>query len=704
MAKTISNKSNKVQIDYRTMDLRDGGVFREISARVRKWHEDGIRAMTNENIFEIWQQIEMYVEQMQVPLGATNRVIQDYVKTAVQKGLIDKTKFRTTKDKKGLVTYWVDNKVGQVYDGLNSLLDDVKSSINVENDDYEGNDGIEYGVSNALEKVTKDKKLWQQVRLPCGKLQNKLGLAFSYTGYNPRVNLPNGDIYMKYSHPKDVVVDPSSKKEFFLDANYIFRRERMRVEDAETLFESLGLDTGLVKHNTDKIEGLYYLKSVDKVVPGEYMTVWWVEWKKKYVNKYSLEEMGVDGHVEHEQMHFFEGLYVEKEGLLWYEENKYVDNDDIEAYQFKTVPYYDKHSDTRLHPIGIPEKLLNVQDIWNLLGTLKINNIILKSRLRVMVRERLKKAYGEDVLNGFIFDGSVLEIPESEDSEHSDIRKDFQTVEYPSLPPELEGFLQMVEQSIKDNSLTHESITGEFPQKGNISGIAITKLREANQSKLSYKILNFEWAPTIETKIMYFIIAQEWDEGAFIKVNKKDKDEKGYVPIQTKMNGVEYEEFLARNYSGMDMQAASDEFEEFNQVVFIFPKTDESGMPPDPLFFKENTLVLINMLKDFEKGVFKLSIKVNFEFGSERNKLEDLVWASGLHEREEFPLPILLEMKGGFFKHNKQRILDGIKKERAEKMLATEIMQRGPEFMNIVQQDMQNFDATVNNAQQGGNA
>ncbi len=705
MAKILKKKSDKVLIDYRTMDLGDREVFREVSARMQKWLDDGINMMNKEEILQIYQQIECYVDQKQVPLGATSKVIGNYMREAIEKGVINATSFRTTRDKNGLVTYWVDNKVGQVYDGLNSLLDDVKSSINVENDDYEGNDGIEYGVSNALDKVNKDKKLWQQYRLPCGKLQNKLGLSFSYTGYNPRVNLPNGDIYMKQYHPKDVVVDPASKLEFFLDANYLFRRERIPVEDAAALFESLGLDPEMAKHNTDRIESAYYLKSTDKAIPAQYMTIWWVEWKKKYINKISLEEAGIDGHIEQEQMHFFEGLFVEKEGLLWYGENKYVDNDDLESYQFGTVPYYDKHSGTRLHPSGIPEKLLNAQDIWNLMGTLKINNVILRSKLRMMVRERLGKAYGEDVINNFIFKGSILEIPESEDPENTDIRKEFQTVEYPAIPKEeIDRFMEMVEQSIKDNSLTHESITGEFPQKGNISGIAITKLKEANQSKLSYKTLNYEWAPTIETKRMYYIMAMEWDEGAFVKVNLKNRDTKGYIPINTKMNGVEYDEFLARNYPGMDIAAAADEFEEFNQVVFVYPKKDDSGLPPDPLFFKENTFVMINMLKDFEKGVFKLKIAVNFEFGSERNKLEDLVWASGLHERDEFPLDILLEMKGGFFKHNKQRIMDGIKKEREEKMLAEQIMQRGPEFMNLVQQDMQKFDAMTNNTQQGGNA
>jgi hypothetical protein len=464
----------------------------------------------------------------------------------------------------------------------------------------------------------------------------------------------------------------------------------MLLSDVRKLLKRLGQPLNLARTYSDAIDSNYHLKQATELTKELFQTVYFFEFRQKYIDTVKLEVEGFKGEeVEVEKMYYFEGIYL-GDKVVQYQLNKYADPDDIDNWQFATVPYPDKFSSIRTYPTSVAEKLLNMQDIVNIMESIILDNVIQKNALRVLVIDKLEKVYGKQMVEDFLFKGGVFTVEDS--AGMNDIRKMFGTIDFPDLSTEAMTFLSMVEQSIKDNSLTHESLTGEYPQKGNISGVAISKLQNANLRKLSYKETNINWSPTQEARRMYRIMATEFDEAEFIKITDQKQDDPKYVPIQATMNLEDYENYLARSFQGIPLEQAADLFEKRNDVKIFYPKTDKGRIPVSMEQGKTNSIVLINHLKDGEGEIYKLNLKVTMDLDAERNKMEDLVVASQFYEKGDMAFPTFLDFKGGVFKTQKNKILEERYQEKKELQLANEIVKRGQQFEQVIAQTMQEYD------------
>lgn len=684
-------KRNRIK-DFRNVNLGNEEEQKVMTELIKGFILDSTDVLVKEGFYKRLAMLDLYAEGLQVPVrqGNTDDVMTEFLRANINRGVIDRTRFKTQKDEHGKLIFIIDNKISQVWDAINSIFADAKRTTTVQNDDYEGNDGLEFGVGEALQREEEDKQWWENVRLPAIRQMNKYGLSWEYTTHNKNINPPNGEIRLDYAHPAEILLDAKATKQYFLNSRYIIRRERKTLEEVAEILKSIDLPEEWAETDTDPVEGYYQMKSPEKLSTNDlYQTLYWFEFRKIYTNKEQMLEYDINDSIHYDTIHYFRGLYLSNKGVVWFGENPYVDKDDFDNWQFTIVPYFDKNSDIRITPTSLLEKLISLQDVLTVLNSLTINRTIDMAKLRLFIKQKLEDKFGADLLKTFIKSGGYLPV---EADDEANIRNMISTWELEGLPPEHYQFIQSVEQAIKDNSTTHESITGEMPIKGNISGVAITKLRQANQSKLSYKNTNINWTPTQTARLHYRIMAVEWKEEKFIKATNQDPDNPRYIPLNAIWNGMDYEKFLQKAYPDMDLMKALELFEKKNDVLVIYPRIDDRGMPPSEEYSKLNSVILINHLRDLDGQRYRLTIKVNFDFDAKTDKLEDLVFGTTLFESGKMQLKRLLDLKGGYFKHNADKIV--AENEEADQIIAMAkaMAERGPEFIQANQQFMNQWD------------
>lgn len=705
------------KLDFRNVNIRDDVTNRILCDQFQRWRDQSWRKMASENMFRIWRENEYYYEGYQVPIAVTGdgndqfytRIngspLSEWVANNFDTRIIDTSKFRVKKNNKNQI-YFVDNKIGPVIDRMHGDLTNAKKLFHVEADDDPTNDAIEKMVQNYLSHFAEKKNVWENVVRPSIFRMLILGLYWAKRYYDPTINaLAGGDISFKAYHPKDVMIDPLCTEPYFLDARYVMPRIRLEINEARQYLKAMGVPNvdQRIMPDTEESDEMSRDPEIDS--QEDFVTIYFPEFRMEYIEEQALPEM--EGFQERQDIQQSGGMGLRKRsmqyfsavwlpslhdaGIVHYEVNPYVDTSQIDQWQFSITPFYDKHNSARLFPSATIEKVKNLQDIVNITKSLILNNARETNVVRAMVSTRLR-AKNPELWDNFIRFGGQFDV-----DMHSlggqqgveDIRKHYQELKINPIDPSIYQFLQIAEQSIKDQTVYHDSLEGEYP-KDKLSGVAIQRLQERNQAAHMTKPQNIEWAISTMAKGIYEVIAREFTGEHWAKLGGEKK-----IPINTVMTMAEFAQFLQRYYPGMDVEIATTEFEKSNVVDVIYQKVNPMGNMDAVSVASDGSLVCVNYLKPPNEalGVYHLGVRVTLDTEDERKKLEEKIIASELLQAGKFPLEMFLELQGGIFKNEKDRVIRLLGEENQVQQLAQMIADKGPEFIQAFQQFAAQWDA-----------
>lgn len=628
--------------DSREIDLKNEQHQQYLSEQSKQWIMDAQAQMENEGMLRIWQDNERYAEGLQIPLGFSDDYLQELVKKATTNGAIDATKFRVQKTKNGKL-FFVDNKIGTIVDAMTGEYTDAKKVITVKTDANAKNNGIEGALRKYLEAFEERKRLWERIRVPSVENMMIYGLWWVYLDYNPRINNGYGDIEYRLYSCRDVLVDPKAKEKYFENAQYLVLKERMEFKKAVKFLKKYKIAPEKIMQDND-YEYFSQDERYTKEVKGRdrFVTFYKILYKKVYTEEIPLKDNYEGGEwlkdigeekIEVEKVYHYEMLYNRHLGVLYHKDvTKYTDQSALEEWQFKAIPYYNKQSRVRLYPYSEVEKLKTIQDIINISESIIMNNARDREKFRAIIHSKLRDEYGQ-LFEDFVKIGGFLPV----DMEALDGKLDdyFKEVKFEETGQDLLKFFEISKESLKDQSIAHESLQGNYPDKGSISGVAVQRLQQANLRKLNYKDVNINWAVTTEARTIYRMISEEFAEPEFVAVDNAKKGEPGRIPIQTTMTLKEYEQFLTEVLPDMDIMQAAEIFEKENDVQYQIGMIDENGRVRTVEEIKAgSSVVYINFLKNIHDEPYAMDIKVNLDFATERDELQELVeyaelWKSG---------------------------------------------------------------------------
>lgn len=679
------------KIDCRNVNLKLESTQSHFRALFDNYIWESENQRTNEGIINIWMRNDLYYEGFQTPAGFSSTALSEFVKKNQDRLKFANTPEFVSADSDNLI-YFTNNKIGPIIDGYIGEYTSVKKTIKTLSDNNPRNNNIEHGVKQLYDKYEKKNNIWQKTRIPCIEDMMKYGLSWSQCMFNPRKNLPTGNIDLKHIHPRFVLVDPMFNEKYFANSRYRIYRMKIELGEAKRFVKRFGDDL------PDKIKALGndYANTMDSYFDEreiayrtDYTYIYWIEYKKTYDEDYissnTMAEYEIEADaVQEEREYYFGALYTPTTGCFFHEINKNsFAPDDYD--KFTLTPYYNKFSAVRSHPQSDVEQLCNIQDIINITKTLILDNARQRNLVRMFVKQRLRDTYG-DLLEKFIRYGGTLEIDEEED-----IKKAVNWFEVPSLPKEVYEFMDITEKSLQDLSLQKEPMKGEYP-KDMMSGRAISLLQQQNRRILSYKDININWAATQEAQKMYNIFANEFDNEDIVRVTEGSSNySSDVVPINCIKSYSEYLEWLTEN------QIDQAKFEEENEVEIVFKDNEEYMAGHDAEDIMAESLVFINHLSPEDN----ITMTVTLDFDAERDETEDRAIAIQLFQQGKYPYSMLLDALGGMFAANKDEIIKKLEEEQISeeaKMIATELEKR-PELLPQLEQQMAEYDAMMKKQQ-----
>lgn len=680
-------------IDRRQADLSILEHKREIEEQMEKWIDVSFAQMASEGMHEIWKKNIEYVEGYQVPVGHSSDVMTQYVNS--NKDIIDYREFRldeSSKRSKKAPLYFVDNKIRTVIDGMVGDYAEAKKTLSVKADNDPQNDKIEKVLERYFAKLEEELQIWENYRIPIIHDMAKLGLGWLEVSYNPYRNIDRGGgIDYKIHHPKDVGIDVNSKKHFFADARYIVVREELPLKEAQHYYGKFGIDPEKVKPDSEGRLADPNPRVAQLDDDEKYVTNYRILYREMYTDQVNIDEYygtepenGEPAVLDEERMYYFNVVYNTDLGVVDHSINKYADIRQHKQWQFNVIPFCNRHSDVKLFPQSDVEVLIRIQDIINITKSLIIDNARDKVKVRALIKKKISEKF-PDLWDMFMSEGGAFPIDDEDLGYGEDIRSAIHFIDTPDLPKELYTFITIAEESFRDQSIRNEALQGSYPEKsGYLSGVAVSKLQQANKRLLNFKDTNIEWAINTEARILYRMIALEFKENDFLHIMDAKKGEAKYIPYSVIFNLQEYQDYLLGAFPELPIEEASAIFENENEVDIFYSQEREGRVLEKQEVMENNSLVYINHLVDFKGGIKEVRVKVKFEFDVERNKLEERIYASELFAQGKFPYLWMLKMLGGTFEENAETIQADLNKEQQAALIAEMITKADDETVQKI--------------------
>lgn len=680
-------------LDFNNINIKNESVQETLKTTFQNWIDESFKEMNVEGMIDIWYANQMYYEGYMTPTALTNDALRDFISN--NRDLIDQKSFNAntfrTKINKDKKLFFQDNKITEVIDNEIGDFTSVKKVINVKSDKNPTNDKISKIVSLYLEKHESKEQVWEQYRIPNIEGMMINGLYWGKISYNPYVNLPEGKIIYESIHPSDVAIDPkatNSRQKYFLDVNYIVHKKRFTLDEAKRYLANFSITPDRVNSDND-----YYQYGDTNYVSGDsneqFVTIYYIEYKRENIIEY-------DKGVKELLTNYYQAIYNSSLGVIEHKINKYADPRRHNAWQYSIFPYYNKQSKLRIYPQSDIEKFIVVQDIINIMKTMILDSAKSRTKLRLIVLTKLKEKF-PDLWDTFEKYGGTFPVDPEDLKELgvNDIRAAIQSVEVQPLPKEVYDFLNIAEQSFKDQSVRHEALQGKYAERGNsnLSGVAIEKMMEQNKLSGLYKEINIQWVATQEAIYIYRIIAQEFNQADFIKIQNGNTGA-DYIPVNTVMSVAEFNQYLAKQFPNVPTEQAIDIFQQDNDIKVIIPTKDESGMPITNIDELENLgVVFINYIRmpdgQGKYQPYELNISIDLDFESDKNRIEEKLIANQLFTTGYFVnsptfMKDFLELQGGVFESNADKILSEISEADKAKQLGEALIKSGLEQQAVM--------------------
>jgi hypothetical protein len=203
---------------------------------------------------------------------------------------------------------------------------------------------------------------------------------------------------------------------------------------------------------------------------------------------------------------------------------------------------------------------------------------------------------------------------------------------------------------------------------------------------------NIEWAVTQEGNFVYKVMAEEFTEEDYIKIQDRQKDEPGYIPICGVFGMDEYVAYLQKIYPNDDIIEASRKFGMFNDVNINYQLEGPNG---EKLSYEEikkgKTVVYVNFLTKPGKEKFDLNIKVTVNFDSEADKMENLIQANQDFTTGNLTYDMLLKMRGGWWEAHSEEIIEKRDNQNQILKIGKQVAELGSDFLPVLEKMIQQY-------------
>ena len=711
----VKNSIYEEKIDCRRINLKNDYQKKYLDNYFQTCIYEAEDYMNNANMLDIWEMCDMYYEGYQVPIGYSSNALKQFVLQNSNNGVLDTSKFSIKKSESSNQIYVVDNMIGTVIDGMVGEYTGAKKVLNVKNDANPKNNNIEKVVDMFLRKIERNKKMWETVNVPAIEGLLRLGLWWTVPLFSSRINFPYGDLRFKSYHPKDVLLDPFSVMKYFMKGRYCIRKEQVEWDDALRILKKFGVpeseitpDEDYSTSDTVYTSGNYYRTTTNR----KFVTFYYPEYRKVYTEyKQLTDESYMQGIEENkfeiDSMYYFEAIYTKQNGTVYHEINKYADTSDHDSWQFRPVPWCNKKSAVRIYPQAHTEKLRNIQDMINIGESLYVDDLRQNNRIRLLIKKSLMETNPTEFKKWLKFGGHFA--VDDEDLDLDDLKKAIYQWETDNGKGKAAmDFVNIFEQKFKDQSIRHEALAGSYPDR-QMSGVLHDKLAASNKKIISYVDMNIQYAMSEQSKRIYRIMAMEFGAEQYLQIQDKKKGDPDYIPLCSIMTFADLEQyFISANFLDEEQRAyleaippedpnllakkysilkpVMDQFKKENDVQIQYNLLGESGqLKTSQQQYFEKAIIFINFLQNPDGTWYNLDVKVDIDFESERNEIENRIIAMELQKAGFMDPESAYEFLGGIFADRKEEFMEKLRNWRQELQIS-QILLANPELMQVVQQ------------------
>lgn len=650
---------------------------------------------------DICNKIALYIEGHHAPVGISDEALSEWVKNNIQS--FDVRKFQVKKDDANII-FFSDNRIGEMDRGYDAEFTKSKKSLHANHDTDPNNDKLEWGVGRWVESWESRKRIWNEVRRPVIRYMMRYNRGFTRMQWDPfrKVRKSGGDITMDYFHPLSVLVDPFPDKKFMRNSRYIIPFVKMPLAQAQMFFANLGYDPEKVTADNEADELMTgYAGEARTGVSDEYVTVYYPEWSQYWLDELGSNIIDKDARGEMGQLkvkemrrYCFEGVYTKQFGLCHIRLNEFADPEDLDGWQFNTIPYEDEQSDLSVLGCSRLGKALVIQDLLNVVLTMKLNNPRHRNLIRGFINSEIYNTWGPDLMKDFMMKGALapVDLKAMGLPADFDVKKLITFLELPDTSAELGDLLVIIDNVIKRQTIRKEVLTGQLPTKSSeqMSGKLAQELKASNETLLQPLVQNIEWAAETESRLAYRMLAKKFQEDDWVPVTGGNKNDPKYIPIEAHWPSQKFYMFLSKAYPNLPLVEAAKKFDEHN-LVEVERLKNTNGEYRDPATGRRLTAeevemsdtYHINSLYDSDGELQEFTFKVEMVFDEDNTKYEDKILSGQMFAKNPQSLTmfeIFLEQQGGYWSDNKDMILEKYKAENEAMKRLEYIQSLGPEF------------------------
>ena len=707
--------------DHRKLSLKNEEDKKYLDDYTQTYIDLSREEMQRTGYVDICNKIAMYVDGSPLPAGFSDDSLAELIRQNTQ--MFDMRKFQVKKDKQNVI-FFSDNRIAEMERGYLAEFTRSKKTMKAEHDKNPKNDRLEWAMGKKAEQWERQKNIWMQVRQPAIRymLRYQRGFTRPYFNAYKIKNIDDmGDITMEYYHPLSVLVDPFPTQKLLLNSRFIIPFKKVPLEEARLIFESMGKSRDSVIADTEADEIMSGGSVTSQTnINDQYVTIYYPEWRQFSLDSINLGIIAHDeyGNLNNRQLkalngYCFEGIYNRALGMCYFSENKYTDPRDTDNYQFACGAYEDEQSDLSVLGMSRLGKALVIQDLLNVVLTLKLNSERQRQLIRGLINKKLSAAWGPQVLKDFMNIGTIAQVDfeELHLPDDFDIKKLITFLEMPDHSSGLSDLLVIIDNVIKRMTIRKEVLSGQLPTKSSeqMSGKLAQELKDSNSTLLQPIVQNIEWRAGNESNYIMKIWAEEFGEDEWVEITGGSKSDPKYIPIEGHWPSAKFYSYLSKAYPNMDLVEAGRKFAERSSVEIERRWKDPlTGRRYTPEEVEMNDIYHINSLKELDAngeqvGVHRFAYKVGLVFNADDTQYDDKVLAGQMFAKNPESIvlfEIFLEQQGGYWAENKDDIVEKYKNERDAMKRLEYIQSLGPEFWQAFQGFVQEWQIRQSAAKQ----
>lgn len=501
--------------------------FKDWIAKAEREHDDFVNDMNK---------ADDYFDGLQVPTG-----FSEEHKVALSKAN-DPSALQTTQ------SYVVVNQIAQTHDNILGNFIRAKQTVNVYPRSPKDIKKI-IPIRKSLQFIEDKNNSFTRVLFPALDHMLHSGLDWGKLWYDPYDQLPNGSIKEARISARDVLVDFDSRDPFYEDTQFRAHRIRYNIEDAKEEFKRIeGFDSSQLKPDMDWVSGVPQTSNNQGM--GRYCTIYEIQLRKRETvyrkvegnnvidideeeyQKLSQDEKNADLVFADRDEVYYTAYWNKTFGTFYYRKSSWQ--------CFTLIPLINRRSENRVYPIGDFLLYANLQDLFNVIVSLILDDAKQGRKWIIGVDPMTYTTYG-DAIQQAIDEGKNI-VP---------IQQGMQSIKPPGVSEGVLTLMSLVKGFIDSIRALPSVSRGELPSR-QISEKTVETLISSALTSHGRKDIMINYFLTEMAKARYKIMKAMWDQQDWVRVTDAQPGMPQFVPINLVIEGDEgYNDLLAK-MSGID--------------------------------------------------------------------------------------------------------------------------------------------------------